>query len=536
MYRFVVLLFVLSQWMIVQPSPVLAQTVSDAEAAAIVAVELSALEATGDLNSLFDRIHPHARAEIPRAAVIGWFQNEFVPLGPGVSTVTGVNFVSWTWPVTGQTYPYTAEVSFTQPFANGTVVEDVVRLVQDGNGEWRWFFGRSRAFVDEQIAKYVPAAPVANQHQSILDAVMQDIDTYWAISFAAAGQSYRSPTVVDISSGAHSSCGYFGPNEGPGFYCALNQTIYISVEWFIYFENQVGDFAWITILAHEWGHHVQAVSGTYAGPGNKQELQADCLAGSYALDAETRGLLQPGDVTEGVAISAIGGDIPGFPQDQPGAHGTGDERIAAFMRGYLDGFIGCALDLSSIGVPPPVVKQVTVEPELITSLPLQSEVPSGLTHTGDRNRTLSEVVVNYTNPTETESLFRSWGWEENVTRSYDGFDSGSGVTSVYVSIHKLDSSRSAVNALNYSLEDQMTSTGAWEVQVQPVGDTARALSTSADITIYVQQGDKVIRLTVAAPSGDPLLTAESIMRSILARAESSNEIKVLQHQPIWQKA
>jgi hypothetical protein len=221
MSRIVVLLMLFSQFMLAPASSAGAQWTRDAQDAAVVAVELSALEAAWDFNTLYDRIHPDAHAQIPRAAVIGWFQNEFAPRGPGVSTVTAVNFVSWTWAVTGQTYPYTAEVSFIQPFADGTVVEDVVRLVQDQNGEWRWFFGRSREFVNEQIARYVPAVPVATQNQSILDAVLQDIDTYWAISFAASGKAYTSPRVVDISQGGNSSCRYIVPNEGPGFYCAF---------------------------------------------------------------------------------------------------------------------------------------------------------------------------------------------------------------------------------------------------------------------------------------------------------------------------
>ena len=155
-----------------------AQWTSDAQDAARVAVDLSALEAAWDFNTLYDRIHPDAHAQVPRAAVIGWFQNEFAPRGPGVSTVTSVNFVSWTWAVTGQTYPYTAEVAFVQPFGDGTVVEDVVRLVQDQKGEWRWFFGRSREFVNEQIVRYAPAVPVQTRSQSPIESVIQDLDTY----------------------------------------------------------------------------------------------------------------------------------------------------------------------------------------------------------------------------------------------------------------------------------------------------------------------------------------------------------------------
>jgi hypothetical protein len=291
------------------------------------------------------------------------------------------------------------------------------------------------------------------------------------------------------------------------------------VDYFIYFDQEIGDFAWITILAHEWGHHVQAMSGTYAGQGNRQELQADCLAGSYALDAETRGLLQPGDITEAVAISSAGGDPVWLPQDQDGAHGTSDERVTAFMRGYLDGFIGCGFALSGSEAPAPVVRQTTTAPDISSLLPLQHEVPSDLTHTGDQNRTLADVAVNYTSPSETERLFTSWGWKENVTRNYERTGWSSGVTWVYVSIHRFDSASGALNALEYSLNDQMASTGAWEVSVSPLADTTRALATSSDLTVYVQQGNLLIRLTIAAPGGDPMPMAVSIIQAILGRAD-----------------
>ena len=518
MYGLVVLMLLFSQWMTVQPLAAVPQGTSDAEAAAIVAVEFSALEASGDFNTLYDHIHPDARAEIPRAAVIGWFQNEFAPRRPGIATVTGVNFVSWTWGVTGQTYPYTAEVSFLQPFADGTVLEDIVRPVQDHKGEWRWFFGRSREFVDEQIAKYVPSAPVVTQNQFIYRDVMNDIDTYWAMSFAAAGRTYTSPGVVDISRGGSSSCGNFVPNAGPGFYCSRDQTIYISIDVLSNIGNTVGDFAWITILAHEWGHHVQAIEGLSPGAGNSFELQADCLSGSYARDAATRGFLQHGDLVEVITISVIGGDDPAaFPRDRPGAHGTSDDRIAAFMRGYLDGFTGCGFFLSGSQASAPVARHVVAEPNLVTLLPLQHEVPSDLQHSGDQQRSLPDVTVNYTSPMETERLFRELGWRGNVTRSYDGTGWNSGVTAVYVSIHQFGSSRDAARALDYSLEDQTASTGAWVVAVSPLASITRALATSSEVTVYAQQGTVMIRLSVTAPGGDGLETAEAIMQSILSR-------------------
>ena len=75
--------------------------------------------------------------------------------------------------------------------------------------------------------------------------------------------------------------------------------------------------------------------------GNTFELHADCLAGAYASDAGQRGLLDPGDITEAVAMAATAGDPLGLPQDTPGAHGINDDRITAFMRDYLGGGDAC---------------------------------------------------------------------------------------------------------------------------------------------------------------------------------------------------
>ncbi|MGH2561666.1 MAG: hypothetical protein ACRDJH_21585 [Thermomicrobiales bacterium] len=135
-----------------------ASLTAEEEAVEETAIALSELEAAGDFDQLYNQMHPEARALVPRAAVVGWFEDEYGPQQPGVITeVTGVDFVDWTWPVTGQTYPDTAEVSFVQPFgsAGENAVEGTVRLVEV-NGAWTWFFGRDAGFVEAQIATYAP--------------------------------------------------------------------------------------------------------------------------------------------------------------------------------------------------------------------------------------------------------------------------------------------------------------------------------------------------------------------------------------------
>lgn len=126
------------------------QADTDADAAIEAATFLSQLEVDEQIWPLYMRIHPDAREIVPYYAVEYWYANAFTPRGPEVIEPTGVTFVDWTWGVTGVTYPGTAEVAFTQAFADGSEVEDVVRLVRVDD-EWSWFFGRDRAFVDEQI-------------------------------------------------------------------------------------------------------------------------------------------------------------------------------------------------------------------------------------------------------------------------------------------------------------------------------------------------------------------------------------------------
>ena len=71
-------------------------------------------------------------------------------------TVSDVAFEPWTWAVTGVTYDDAVTVKFVQPYTVDGDVTDVageVHLVPFGD-EWGWFFGASRAFVDEQVALY----------------------------------------------------------------------------------------------------------------------------------------------------------------------------------------------------------------------------------------------------------------------------------------------------------------------------------------------------------------------------------------------
>jgi predicted metalloprotease len=121
------------------------------------------------------------------------------------------------------------------------------------------------------------------------------------------------------------------------FYSPTEETIYFSPVGLDAHRQRIDDFAPIVVMAHEWGHHLQMLLGVAPAEGNTFELHADCLAGAYTSDAGQRGLLDPGDITEAVAMAATAGDPLGLPWDTSGAHGVNDDRITAFMRGCLGG-------------------------------------------------------------------------------------------------------------------------------------------------------------------------------------------------------
>lgn len=135
-----------------RPRPSLATNTPASDDPMRAAEEISRLEVIEHIPALYTfygLMHPDAQAIIPRHVVIRYFREVFQQQHPQPAIATGVTYRDWIWGVNGVTYPGTAEVSFRQQFAHGAV-EDVVRLVHDGEA-WKWFFGRDRAWVDEQI-------------------------------------------------------------------------------------------------------------------------------------------------------------------------------------------------------------------------------------------------------------------------------------------------------------------------------------------------------------------------------------------------
>ncbi|HLM21323.1 MAG TPA: neutral zinc metallopeptidase [Propionibacteriaceae bacterium] len=339
-----------------------------------VARELSRLEADRDFDALYQRMHPDALAVVPRSAVVGWYETFFSDRETDELTVTAIVPESWTWGVTGTTYDDAVTVAFVQPYTVAGVTADVpgeVHLVPFDD-DWGWFFGASRSFVDEQIALYgndgsatpdtlaqgsgepTAGTPIPREVR-FPDPLHADIDRFWEARFLEVGRAYEPPHgVIGFDEPIRTACGRVDPEQEAAFYCVVDETIYYAAEFRTLVEEQIGDFAWVIVVAHEWSHHIQATIGIDVGIAPDRagdevsmtvEQQADCLAGAYALDAQETGWLEPGDIDEALTITELAGDPVSTPENELAAQDTGSERTAAWFDGYTNGLADCELDL-----------------------------------------------------------------------------------------------------------------------------------------------------------------------------------------------
>lgn len=334
-----------------------AQTTPDeTQAVRITAEQIFQLAADRKFNAMYDRIHPDAHAVVPRAAAVGTFESVYSVLQAGKSEITGISFGPWTWGVTGKTYDHAAAVAFTQPYVDNGVqqtLSDTMFLV-NANGDWRWFFGSDKATVDAAIKKYGGyGTPLTDG--DLLTNTVNDLDSFYRDAFSYTTYKYVSPKVVVVKNGEtdDTACGPASTGFW-AFYCPSDQTVYLDEPLLTSLEQQNDGFAAAFVIAHEWAHHVQTTVGIdRVDPGVmpktvnqvfsiELELMADCMAGAWALDVDTRGLLKVDDIDKVVNFTVqYLGDPQGVGETDPQAHGTADERVQSILTGYEDGFTGC---------------------------------------------------------------------------------------------------------------------------------------------------------------------------------------------------
>ena len=190
---------------------------------------------------------------------------------------------------------------------------------------------------------------------AIIFATLDELNLFWEDEFAEVAAGEFAPV----------SGGFFpyGPNtEIPecgapltydeiaenAFYCPVNDIIAWDTDNLTNgMLEDFGPFSLVIVMAHEYGHAVQARGAldptldTIAG-----EQQADCFAGSFTAFIAEGGSdvlsVEVDDLDSAVAGFLSLRDAPGTPTDDPSAHGSAFDRVGAFQDGFLNGSDRCA--------------------------------------------------------------------------------------------------------------------------------------------------------------------------------------------------
>ena len=191
--------------------------------------------------------------------------------------------------------------------------------------------------------------------------ILAGTEDVWSAIFRQMGREYIPPKLVLFSGAVQSGCGGATAQSGP-FYCSADQSVYIDLSFFSSMKQEIGadgDFAYAYVIAHEVGHHVQALLGTLTAAHNQMarvsekqsnqisvrlELQADFYAGVWAYnDNKMFGSIENGDIQEGLAVAAKIGDdylqkkARGYAVPDSFNHGTSAQRERWLKKGLQTG-------------------------------------------------------------------------------------------------------------------------------------------------------------------------------------------------------
>jgi predicted metalloprotease len=192
---------------------------------------------------------------------------------------------------------------------------------------------------------------------SFARSAVADIQAYWATTMPEVyGRKYR-PIPEDrlfpyTSDNPPPACGGRGTTPyqevaGNAFYCSDSDFVAWDAQQLMpSLQKRFGDLAVALVLAHEWGHVIQARTSSTIDASVYLETQADCFAGAWARHVES-GVDTSLSFDSADLDAALGGylgfrDPPGIDASQQGAHGNGFDRISAFQDGYQRGASECA--------------------------------------------------------------------------------------------------------------------------------------------------------------------------------------------------
>jgi predicted metalloprotease len=188
--------------------------------------------------------------------------------------------------------------------------------------------------------------------------IIGSAEDVWSPLLRQRGIRFTPATFTAYDYATPTGCGTGQSSAGP-FYCPGDAHIYLDLSFFGELEQRFGapgQFARAYVIAHEYGHHIQNLTGGMdrggvgsmgaRGPSRgadgdsvRTELQADCYAGVWTYHANQQfAILQNGDVENGLrAASSVGDDTlqkenQGYVVPDSFTHGSSAQRVRWFQR------------------------------------------------------------------------------------------------------------------------------------------------------------------------------------------------------------
>ena len=190
--------------------------------------------------------------------------------------------------------------------------------------------------------------------------IIGSAEDVWAPLLQAQGVRFTPATFTAYDDATPTGCGTGQSSAGP-FYCPGDQHVYLDLAFFNELSQRFGapgQFARAYVIAHEYGHHIQNLTGVMDrhgmgsyGPQRgadsdsvRTELQADCYAGVWAFHANQQSrVIESGDVEGAIkAASGVGDDTlqkesRGYVVPDSFTHGSSAQRVRWFQRGLEGG-------------------------------------------------------------------------------------------------------------------------------------------------------------------------------------------------------